>query len=232
MHQTDTIPRSDRVLIVALAIVLATASAAIGSAMTYHRVSGSFLPAIAEAAPAIQPAAPQIMLDIPAADLLADHRCLTEALYYEARGEGMGGEQAVAEVIFHRLTMGRYGHSICAVVYEGAMRPGCQFSFTCDGSLHHLREPEAWAKAEELAEKILVGAVRLGNVTGSAINYHAVTVSPYWAPTLKKTTQIGNHIFYRNAPHPSAAHLDAPSVPAAGTLLVASAPGIDEQGSP
>ena len=190
--------RSDRPLILALAIVLATASAAIGSAMTYHPAYRANAP-IPRAAAAIPPA-PQFMLDIPAADLLADHRCLTEALYYEARGEGKNGEQAVAEVIFHRLTMGKYGHSICAVVYEGAMRPGCQFSFTCDGSLHHLREPEAWSAAEQLAEQILVGAVRLGNATGSATNYHATTVSPYWAPSLRKTAQIGNHIFYRNRP--------------------------------
>ena len=193
----EALGRADRALILALAIVLATASAAVGSAMTYHRAV--FAPRPARALHVAAPSNPQmqIMLDIPAADLLADHRCLTEALYYEARGEGQGGEQAVAEVIFHRLTKGRYGHSICAVVYEGAFHPGCQFSFTCDGSLHHLREPGAWAKAEQLAEQILIGAIRLGNVTGSATNYHAVSVSPYWAPTLKKTAQIGNHIFYR-----------------------------------
>src|SRR5262249_51716950 len=160
----------------------------VGSAMTYHPFQTLTRPAVAvHLAPPAPP--PQIMLDIPAADLLAEHRCLTEALYYEARGEGQGGEQAVAEVIFRRLSMGRYGHSICAVVYEGATHPGCQFSFTCDGSMHHLREPESWNKAEELASRILVGAVRLGNITGSATNYHATTVSPYWAPTLKKTTQ-------------------------------------------
>ena len=54
--------------------------------------------------------------------LLAEHRCLSEALYYEARGEGRQGQQAVAEVVFHRMNNGNYGHSICAVVYEGAGR--------------------------------------------------------------------------------------------------------------
>jgi spore germination cell wall hydrolase CwlJ-like protein len=194
--QEDPISRSDRALILALAIVLATASAAVGAAMAHH-------PAAVVSRDVAQPvrvSTPQILLDVPAADLLADYRCLTEAIYYEARGEGKGGEQAVAEVIFHRLTTGRYGRSICAVVYEGAPRPGCQFSFACDGSLHHLRDPAAWNEAEELAEQILIGAVRLDNVTGSATNYHAVTVSPYWAPALRKTAQIGNHIFYRNRP--------------------------------
>jgi cell wall hydrolase len=198
MHHNDPTGRADRVLVMALAIVLATASAAVGAAMTSHHAVPFVRPA--RTLHLAAPPTPQILLDIPAADLLAEHRCLTEALYYEARGEGKNGEQAVAEVIFHRLTMGRYGHSICAVVYEGAMHPGCQFSFTCDGSMHHLRDLAAWNDAEELAEQILIGAVRLGNVTGSAINYHAVTVSPYWAPTLKKTAQIGNHIFYRGAP--------------------------------
>ena len=211
--------RSDRALILALAIVLATASAAIGSSMTYHPFQALTRPAVTVfTAPVV---APQIDLDVPAADLLAEHRCLTEALYYEARGEGQGGEQAVAEVIFHRLGTGRFGHSICAVVYEGAGHPGCQFSFTCDGSMHHLHEETSWNAAEELASRILIGAVRLGNVTGSATNYHATTVNPYWAPTLKKTTQIGNHIFYRSAPHKNV----VVPVPSAGETLIADATG-------
>ena len=68
--------------------------------------------------------------------LLAEHRCLSEVLYYEARGEGAGGQKAIAEVVFHRMNHGNYGHSICAVVYEGAGHPGCQFSFTCNGDMH------------------------------------------------------------------------------------------------
>ena len=205
MHQNDALindvsARSDRVLIAALAILIATFSAAAGAGLANHpahspAISASRAPVVVQLA-----APPSVMLDVPAADLLAEHSCLAEALYYEARGEGLRGEQAVAEVIFHRLTIGRYGHSICAVVYEGANRPGCQFSFTCDGSIRHLREAAAWKDAEQLAEQILTGAVRLSNDTGSAINYHAATVSPYWAPTLRKTAQIGNHIFYRNNP--------------------------------
>ena len=210
----NAVARSDRALMLALAIVLATASAAIGSAMTYHPFR-----ALTPAVLTVQlPAPKQVDLDVPAADLLAEHRCLTEALYYEARGEGSGGEQAVAEVIFHRLSTGRFGHSICAVVYEGAGRPGCQFSFTCDGSMHHLHEETSWNAAEELASRILIGAVRLGNTTGSAINYHATTVNPYWAPTLRKTTQIGNHVFYRNGPRPRGV-----TVPSIGEMLIADA---------
>jgi hypothetical protein len=194
----DATARADRVLVAVLAIVLATTSAAIGAAMTHH--PGIILTRlIGPAQPPIAPAT-QIVEDDTVSTLIAEHRCLTEALYYEARGEGQRGQQAVAEVVFHRLSTGRYGRSICAVVYEGATRPGCQFSFTCDGSMHHLREESAWKNAEQLAEQILTGAIRLGDATGGAINYHAATVSPAWAPALAETAQIGNHIFYRKPP--------------------------------
>jgi spore germination cell wall hydrolase CwlJ-like protein len=129
--------------------------------------------------------------------LVAEHRCLSEALYYEARGEGSSGERAVAEVVFHRMNAGHYGHSICAVVYEGSFRRGCQFSFTCDGALHRPHEETAWKDAEQLAAQILTGEVPLRNATGGATHYHAVWVNPFWGPTLKKTAQIGKHIFYR-----------------------------------
>ncbi|HXS05308.1 MAG TPA: cell wall hydrolase [Rhizomicrobium sp.] len=197
MYHNEAIPRSDSILLFALAIVLATASAAVGSAMTHHPALAR--PTLVVTRTVTTPV--QVLLDIPAADLLAEHQCLSEALYYEARGEGSNGQRAVAEVVLHRLRTGNYGRSICAVVYEGATRPGCQFSFTCDRSMHRLRDQAAWRDAEQLAAEILTGAVKLGNATGGAINYHATSVSPYWAPTLKKTAQIGNHIFYRGGVH-------------------------------
>jgi spore germination cell wall hydrolase CwlJ-like protein len=193
MDHNDTISRPDRVLFAALAIVLATASAAIGAAMT-HRANTPSTDHIAAAGPAT---APQGVPDLALTQLLAEHRCLAEALYYEARGEGSSGQRAVAEVVFHRMNNGNYGHSICAVVYEGASHPGCQFSFTCNGDLSRPREAAAWTQSEQLAAEILTGEVWLGNQTFGATNYHAAWMNPYWAPTLKKTTQIGNHIFYR-----------------------------------
>jgi spore germination cell wall hydrolase CwlJ-like protein len=193
MHRNETISPPDRVLFAALAIVLATASAVLGSAMTNH----PNLTSIGHVE-AMQPApAPQSVSDLALTELIAEHRCLSEALYYEARGEGGTGQRAVAEVVFHRMSTGNHGHSICAVVYEGSSRPGCQFSFTCNGNLRRPREAAAWTESEQLAAQILTGEVTLRNATGGATNYHAVWVSPYWAPTLEKTTQIGNHIFYR-----------------------------------
>ena len=151
-----------------------------------------------------RPAPPAAVVAASAAQLpyaqemvLAEHRCLAEALYYEARSEGAQGEKAVAEVVFHRINSGRYGNSICAVVYEGSERKVCQFSFTCNGDMDLPREASAWHQAEELAARILTGEVRLRNATGGATSYHAAYVKPYWAPTLKRTARIGKHIFYR-----------------------------------
>lgn len=193
----DAISRSDRVLVAAMAIILATASAAIGASMTYHPSTDKAValkPAVAVAE------APKPATDAVMSQLLAEHKCLSEVLYYEARGEGAGGQKAIAEVVFHRMNHGDYGHSICAVVYEGASRSGCQFSFACNGDMKRAKQPAAWHHAEALAAQILTGQVPLRNATGGALNFHAASVSPDWADTMDKTTQIGNHVFYRNAP--------------------------------
>jgi spore germination cell wall hydrolase CwlJ-like protein len=193
----DAISRSDRVLVAAMAIILATASAAIGASMTYHPSTDKAValkPAVA-VAEAPKPAADTVMTQ-----LLAEHKCLSEVLYYEARGEGTTGQKAIAEVVFHRMNHGDYGHSICAVVYEGAKHSGCQFSFACNGDMKRAKQPGAWREAEALAAKIMTGQLNLKNATGGALNFHAASVSPDWADTMDKTTQIGNHVFYRNAP--------------------------------
>jgi spore germination cell wall hydrolase CwlJ-like protein len=194
----DALSRSDRVLIAALAIILATASAAIGASLTNHAAAAQ----IAMAKPVTIKIAPPLEAKLPGQDaamtqLLAEHRCLSEVLYFEARGEGDKGQKAVAEVVFHRMNSGNYGHSICAVVYEGADHPGCQFSFTCNGDLNREKEARAWTESERLAAEILTDQAWRKDSTGGATNYHAASVSPDWAPTLEKTGQIGNHVFYR-----------------------------------
>jgi spore germination cell wall hydrolase CwlJ-like protein len=191
----DTASRCDRVLIAVLAVVLCTASAAVGASITYHPRAQRI--AVARAMPAAKPAPAHVADDAVMRQLLAEHRCLSQVMYYEARGEGTKGEEAVAEVVFHRMRHGNYGHSICAVVYEGAGHPGCQFSFTCNGALKEAREPRAWHRAEILAARILTGEVRLHDSTEGATSYHAVSVQPGWAAALTRTTQIGNHVFYR-----------------------------------
>lgn len=188
MSRNEPTSRPDRILFVALAIVLATVSAVAGSAMSAPAPAP--VAVVAAAAPRL-PSAQEMVL--------AEHRCLTEALYYEARSEGASGEKAVAEVVFHRLNSGRYGDSVCAVVHEGADGKVCQFSFVCNGDMNRPREIVAWNQAEELAAQIFTGEVRLRNMTAGATSYHANYVKPYWAPTLKRTAQIGKHIFYRDA---------------------------------
>jgi hypothetical protein len=123
-------------------------------------------------------------------------RCLTQAIYYEAAVEPLQGRRAVAQVILNRMRHPAYPHSVCGVVYQGAeRRTGCQFSFTCDGSL--LRAPSAgpWRQAEEIAREALAGRVEPS--VGTATHYHADYVLPKWAFQLGKIEQIGRHIFYR-----------------------------------
>ncbi|WP_309091520.1 cell wall hydrolase [Phenylobacterium sp.] len=123
-------------------------------------------------------------------------QCLTEAVYYEAAREPGLGQEAVAQVVLNRVRHPAYPKSVCGVVYQGSARAtGCQFTFTCDGSLRWAPEPALWRQARRVAERALNGHV--AKHVGSATHYHAAYVAPYWAPTLVKMTQVGAHIFYR-----------------------------------
>lgn len=127
-----------------------------------------------------------------------DKRCLAEAIYYEARAERAAGQLAVAEVVLNRVRSRHYPGAICEVVYQGQERgTGCQFSFVCDGSMDAPIEPLAWARAEKMAEHVLLGFSADRNVTGDATHYHADYVSPYWAGKLTPTSEIGAHKFYK-----------------------------------
>lgn len=121
--------------------------------------------------------------------------CLTQAVYYEAGFEPIDGRRAVAQVVLNRLRHPAFPKTVCGVVYQGSSRPGCQFSFTCDGSLRRAPAAAAWNAARRIAEEALAGHVEAQ--VGEATHYHADYVSPYWAPKLAKLTQIGAHIFYR-----------------------------------
>jgi len=123
-------------------------------------------------------------------------RCLTQAVYYEAAVEPLQGRRGVAQVVLNRVRHPAYPNSVCGVVYQGSeRRTGCQFSFTCDGSL--LRQPMAgpWREAQEVARAALAGYVE--SSVGTATHYHADYVLPYWAYNLGKIGQLGRHIFYR-----------------------------------
>ena len=136
---------------------------------------------------------------LPAAS--AEHRvraleCLTAAVYYEAATETADGQRAVAQVVLNRVRHPAYPNSVCGVVFEGAERStGCQFTFTCDGSIARAPHPGFWARAKAVAEAALAGKVYAP--VGWSTHYHTNWVVPYWSSSLVKAANVGTHIFYR-----------------------------------
>jgi len=121
--------------------------------------------------------------------------CLTQAIYYEAASEPEPGLRAVAQVVLNRVRHPAFPNNVCGVVYQGSNLPtGCQFTFTCDGSL--LRKPSTggWARARRVALAALSGWVEAP--VGLSTHYHADYVVPYWASSLRKVKTVGRHIFY------------------------------------
>lgn len=120
---------------------------------------------------------------------------MAQAIIYEAGLEPLAGQQAVAQVILNRTRSGVYPKTVCGVVYQGSTRrTGCQFTFTCDGSLAKRMPDRITLAARAVAEDALQG--RLPDRVGVATHYHASYVSPYWAPSLMRVGRIGAHIFY------------------------------------
>lgn len=126
----------------------------------------------------------------------AEWRCLTEALYFEARGETVKGQFAVAEVIMNRVEHPRYPDTVCGVINQGTGRKyACQFTFTCDGRPEVINEPGSFARLGKVARAMLDGSER--PLTGGATHYHTSAVAPGWAKSLIRTAKIGVHRFYR-----------------------------------
>ncbi len=122
--------------------------------------------------------------------------CLAMAVYYEAASEGVAGQQAVAQVVLNRVNHPAYPAGVCNVVFQGSERvTGCQFSFTCDGSMARKPNKYAWVRALDIANKALAGEV-FGKV-GLATHYHTHAVRPVWAPHLHPVGALGEHRFYR-----------------------------------
>jgi spore germination cell wall hydrolase CwlJ-like protein len=123
--------------------------------------------------------------------------CLAQAVYYEARSESEGGQRAVAQVVLNRVRHPAWPDSVCGVVYQGPMRAGggCQFTFTCDGSLAIRPSGAKWDEAQRIAAEALGG--RTYDPVGLATHYHTSAVFPAWAPRLVKIGVIGAHNFYR-----------------------------------
>jgi spore germination cell wall hydrolase CwlJ-like protein len=123
-------------------------------------------------------------------------QCLSDAIYYEAALEPREGQEAVAQVVLNRVRDPNFPNSVCGVVFQGSTNGGgCQFSFTCDGSMQRAPVAWAWKQAQDVSERALNGYVAAS--VGTSTHYHADYVMPYWSPTLLKLKQIGRHIFYR-----------------------------------
>ena len=169
--------------------------------------------------------------------------CLAAAGYYEA-GDDLRGQRAVMQVVLNRMRNPAYPQSVCGVVFQGAeRRTGCQFTFTCDGSMtRHHPSPLAWERARRAAIEALNGFADAS--VGHATHYHTDWVHPYWSATLDKIAAVDTHLFFQaNAARPgnfaafyagaepriarlaalSAAHGDVPPTVLSPDLLAASA---------
>jgi hypothetical protein len=222
---SDALRRAD--LSLAGAIFLGLGAAAAVAAYHPTADSGSIQPKLvvaldqavgseAPAAPALQPAVytPEVIpaprpkpiisrlkIQVALENLATETSCLAEALYYEARGQGRLGQQAIAEVVVRRTHRVGFPHSICGVVHQGSST-ACQFSFVCDGTMDRPKAAGEWHRAVHLATQIITGALPLTNVTQGAISFHAATLEAAW-PGMVRTTTIGHNVFYRRPGKPT-----------------------------
>jgi len=122
-------------------------------------------------------------------------KCLSDAIYYEAANEPDSGQRGVAQVILNRMSHPTYPNTVCGVIYQGSeRRTGCQFSYSCDGSMRRTPNRALWNRGSRVAAEALNGYVH--KPVGTATHYHATYVYPYWAPSLKFLGTIGAHRFY------------------------------------
>lgn len=124
-------------------------------------------------------------------------RCLSEALYFEARGETVKGQFAVAEVILNRVKSTRFPDTLCGVIRQGTGKKyQCQFTYTCDGRKEVIAEPRAFERVSKVARLAIDGTAE--ELTEGATHYHTTSVRPNWANVYTKTARIGVHVFYRH----------------------------------
>jgi spore germination cell wall hydrolase CwlJ-like protein len=172
--------------------------AAVASAVAEVSAPGLTVPPYTRAVPAASELSEGLTEDwlmaqpIPEGD--AEWQCLTEAIYFEARGESLKGQIAVAEVILNRVDSPLYPRTVCGVVKQRGSG-GCQFSYICDGRTDRMREKDAADLAGRIARAMLDGAPRL--LTEGATSFHTRSVRPSWSRRYIQTASIGAHLFYR-----------------------------------
>lgn len=195
LASAGTVPRVEAIPPAALALADAAPVPPSGPSLPPARAEAANA-ALPFAAGAVTPAA-AFRLHGAVPDRMRALDCLADAIYYEAASESEEGQRAVAQVVLNRVRHPAYPNSVCGVVYQGPMRAGggCQFTFTCDGSLLRGRGGAAWARARRIAAGALAG--RVETRVGLATHYHTSAVFPHWAPKLHKAAVVGAHIFYR-----------------------------------
>ena len=134
----------------------------------------------------------ELVGDMPVADELSpDMKCLAQAVYFEARGEPLTGQLAVARVVINRTASNAYPDDYCSVVTQRA-----QFSFVKGGRIPHADETSrAWLRAKAIAQ---IAHQDLWDCEADdALYFHATYVSPRWARQKTQLARIDTHIFYR-----------------------------------
>ena len=119
--------------------------------------------------------------------------CIARNAAYEAGNQGDKGMIAVSNVVMNRTRDDRFPSTPCGVIHQ-KKRGVCQFSWVCQRRLPHL-DLDVLRRARIIAERVYLAGAR--DVTAGALFYHADYVRPRWAYVFKRTTRIGDHIFYR-----------------------------------
>jgi|TARA_R100000008_G_C3511897_1_gene129259 N-acetylmuramoyl-L-alanine amidase len=155
-----------------------------------------------------------MMIIVPAVSNLPENKtaakeCLAVNMYHEARDQGTAGRLAVSAVVLNRVRDRRFPNTVCEVVYQAQMKPSwktgepvpirnrCQFSWYCDGKSDKIKDKKTYQKILDFAGLILHNDIEFLDITDGATHYHADYVKPDWAGTKTRTTEIGDHIFYR-----------------------------------
>jgi Cell Wall Hydrolase len=142
------------------------------------------------------PPAPAFIFRGSAADFARAQDCLAATIFYEAGAETIGGQMAVAQVVLNRVRHPAYPKSVCGVVFQGHERStGCQFSYTCDGSMARRPSPAAWTRYRGISSAMLKGLTY--PPVGLATHYHTDWVLPAWSAKLDKVRVEGTHLFFR-----------------------------------
>ena len=150
-------------------------------------------------------------------EILSSAECLALNMYYESRNQGTVGILGVTAVVYNRVNDKRFPNTICEVIKQGPIRESwktkktpdpddamyypiknrCQFSWYCDGKSDTPYDKKRYNELLKFAYIIMNDEISFIDITDGALFYHADNIRPSWAKTKKRTTKIGNHIFYK-----------------------------------